>query len=434
MRVFRDQTTLDLTPEFWPGIQAALDVSGHFILLASPEAAKSQWVCQEIDHWLRRGRSDKLLLTLTNGTIVWDNAAREFDWGSTTALPETMRGVFHSAPDYVDFTWAKLEEQVTLRDPRFHDGCARLAAAIHGIALEELVGADKREHRRTWVAIWTALGLLALLAVVAIVFAVSAERQRITAEAQKFAAQSELLRRADPTRLAEAVALARISVLKKPTPEGWEALWNGLRFLPVPVAMVALPAEAKVLAFDRESRNAAIGCDNGSLLLLSAPAWNQPRLRSLGKKPVISMLFNENEHRLFVGTEQELHVLRLPGLEVEWSHFDLIRPQPLAVADCGRALVYLEGRNCRYVDVASQEELRNFSVPQHYRFISMASDEALALLSYREGSSNGCGLWDLQTTQKIWQDDSGLRDVLSVVVVSSSGRRLGLYGVVIRLC
>jgi hypothetical protein len=43
LRIFRDKTNLHLTPRLWPAIQAALDQSDHFILLASPEAAASEW-------------------------------------------------------------------------------------------------------------------------------------------------------------------------------------------------------------------------------------------------------------------------------------------------------------------------------------------------------------------------------------------------------
>src|ERR1051325_1735656 len=425
LRVFRDETTLDLTPELWPGIRAALDASGYFILLASPEAAKSPWVRLEIDHWLRCKRADTLLLALTRGTIVWDAATKDFDWKGTTALPESLRDVFHSAPHYVDFAWAEREEQVTLRDPRFHSASARMAARIHGIPLDEFVGADKREHQRTWMAIWTALSVMAFLAVASIIFGILSEHQRIRAESQKLAAQSELLRRAEPGRIREAVALARASVLTNPTPEGLEALWNGLQSLPQAVAAIALPANAKVLTFDRESRNAALGCEDGSLLLLSGPAWNHQQIRSLDKA-VVSMLFDGKGGRLFAGTEQGLHVLRLPSLESEWSHLALTRPQPLAVVDDGRTLVYIEGKASRFMDIMAQKEIRTFSVPEHHHFLSTADDEKLALLKYREGSSDGCGLWNLQSRERIWQDDSVLRDVLQLAIVSSSGRWLGL--------
>ena len=53
MRVFRDKTGLAVTPELWGSIQKALEDADYFILLASPQAAQSKWVEQEVDWWLR---------------------------------------------------------------------------------------------------------------------------------------------------------------------------------------------------------------------------------------------------------------------------------------------------------------------------------------------------------------------------------------------
>src|SRR5262245_16305673 len=52
MEVFRDETSLAATPGLWPEIQAALDASRWFVLLASPEAKRSAWVGKEITHWV----------------------------------------------------------------------------------------------------------------------------------------------------------------------------------------------------------------------------------------------------------------------------------------------------------------------------------------------------------------------------------------------
>ena len=44
VRVFRDQTGLGLTPDLWGQIEQRLQRSRCFILLAAPEAARSEWV------------------------------------------------------------------------------------------------------------------------------------------------------------------------------------------------------------------------------------------------------------------------------------------------------------------------------------------------------------------------------------------------------
>src|SRR3954471_467434 len=72
LRIFRDQTSLAATPELWPSIQRAIDSTEHFVLLASPEAARSRWVRREIAHWLETKPLAGLLIVLTGGSLLWD--------------------------------------------------------------------------------------------------------------------------------------------------------------------------------------------------------------------------------------------------------------------------------------------------------------------------------------------------------------------------
>src|SRR5215475_10349279 len=50
LEVFRDETSLAASPGLWPSIRATLDASRWLVLLASPEAAQSHWVGEEITH------------------------------------------------------------------------------------------------------------------------------------------------------------------------------------------------------------------------------------------------------------------------------------------------------------------------------------------------------------------------------------------------
>src|SRR5215211_2334362 len=73
LHLFRDQTSLALTPELWPEIERALAASRFFLLLASPEAARSPWVAQEVGWWLAHKSTDSLLIVLTGGDLAWDH-------------------------------------------------------------------------------------------------------------------------------------------------------------------------------------------------------------------------------------------------------------------------------------------------------------------------------------------------------------------------
>jgi hypothetical protein len=72
LRVFRDETGLATNPHLWVSIQSALDESGWFVLLASPEAAGSEWVDREVRRWLETKPLDHLLVVVTDGAFGWD--------------------------------------------------------------------------------------------------------------------------------------------------------------------------------------------------------------------------------------------------------------------------------------------------------------------------------------------------------------------------
>ncbi len=75
MRVFRDETGLAVTPELWTAIETALSRSRYFLLLASPTAAQSKWVAQEVQWWLTHRSAEQVLIILTDGDLAAIDAA-----------------------------------------------------------------------------------------------------------------------------------------------------------------------------------------------------------------------------------------------------------------------------------------------------------------------------------------------------------------------
>jgi len=66
--------------DLWPSIEAALLDSEYFLLLASPDAAASEWVQREVAWWLDRRPTDHLLIALTRGEIrLTDGSSHPFD-------------------------------------------------------------------------------------------------------------------------------------------------------------------------------------------------------------------------------------------------------------------------------------------------------------------------------------------------------------------
>lgn len=158
LRVFRDDVSLAASPDLWSSIQDALLASRTFTLMACPESAASPWVAREAALWREKKSRDTFLIVLTGGELVWDDEAGDFDWDRTTALPRCLEGWFTAEP-----LWVDLRERERRSGKEFRSAAATLAAAIHGVAKDELISEDLRQQRRL-VSVLASLLTLALVA------------------------------------------------------------------------------------------------------------------------------------------------------------------------------------------------------------------------------------------------------------------------------
>jgi DNA-binding beta-propeller fold protein YncE len=205
------------------------------VLLASPEAATSPWVDREVAYWLDHRDASRLLVVVTDGEWVWDDAAGDFDRSRSTATPPSLFGAFCEEPRHIDLRWARDEHNVSARTPRLRDQAAEIAAPIHHVSKEDLVGDDLRQHRRTVRTARAAVAVLVLLLVVASVAAVNASRNadraresearaedaRRESDYERLVAQARDLRR---SRLDVALLLAVEARHRRDTPESRGAM------------------------------------------------------------------------------------------------------------------------------------------------------------------------------------------------------------------
>ncbi|WP_217568445.1 TIR domain-containing protein [Mesorhizobium sp. GbtcB19] len=198
MRVFRDETNLAASPGLWSKIEQALNQADYFVFLASPTAVSSGWVQKEVDWWLTNRSSQTFLIVLTDGAIHWDVAAGDFDWPSTTALPRSVAKAFAEEPLYIDITWARGVDQLSLRHSQFRAAVLNLAATLLDRPKDELDGDDVRQHRRTRRIAWSAAGVLAGLLVIASLTAWFAIQQGLVATSRSLAASSEAVLPTNP--------------------------------------------------------------------------------------------------------------------------------------------------------------------------------------------------------------------------------------------
>lgn len=217
LEVFRDNTGLAVNPDLWGSIVEALDSSRTFVLLASPQAAQSQWVGEEILHCLETKGADGLIVVVTEGSVRWDDQAGDFSADSDAVHP-ALRGVLDTPPHIVDLAWVRRGADLSKDNSRFRADVARIVARVTGESLDDAVARDGRERRRTRLAVSTTVGVLGIVAAGAVVAAVvagvnlrAAATERDTAQEQARVALAleiaALARAAEDPRDALALAL-----------------------------------------------------------------------------------------------------------------------------------------------------------------------------------------------------------------------------------
>ncbi|MGH3772004.1 MAG: toll/interleukin-1 receptor domain-containing protein [Pseudonocardiaceae bacterium] len=206
LRVFRDTASLSANPNLWSSIEKALASSTWLVLMASPEAARSPWVNREVAWWLANKSPQQLLVVLTGGEFAWADDAGD----GAMALPPALRGVFVEEPRWVDLRWLRDVDQVAQSNPRLRECVADVAAAVRGVAKDDLVGEHIRQHRRTMRLARGSVTALAILLVAALVAAVVAFQQRTTAQRERdnaifnqVTAQADRLRNIDVSLAAQ---------------------------------------------------------------------------------------------------------------------------------------------------------------------------------------------------------------------------------------
>ena len=150
VRIFRDESSLAANPHLWSSITQALDDSSWFVLLLSEDAASSEWVGKEIEHWIANRPADRILPVVTDGTFGWDGDV------TGTSVPPALHGVFPEEPRWVDLRFARDEESLDLQNPDFSAAAADIAATIRGIPKDELASEEVKHHRRTVRTAWAA--------------------------------------------------------------------------------------------------------------------------------------------------------------------------------------------------------------------------------------------------------------------------------------
>ena len=274
LAVFRDVTNLSASPQLWQSIEDELAQSDWFLLLASPESARSKWVTREVQWWLKHRDPNRLLILLTGGELAWDENASvpDVDWARSNALPPVLKGVFAAEPHYIDMRSLQHETSLTLEHIAFRAAVLTIAAPLHGRSPDEMDGEAVRVHARNRRLAGAAVASLVVLTGLALWQTHAATQARDIALSRQLAAQSTaLLDRSTDTAMLLAVQAWRT----RPTAEARSALLRGLQLGPI---LRFLPSHASPIVGVAIDRNA-------QWVVAASTAGDVTRVRIDGAEP-----------------------------------------------------------------------------------------------------------------------------------------------------
>lgn len=197
IKVFRDEKHLVPSVSLPKLIHNALDESEFLLLVASEKAATSPWVKDELDYWCGTlDRVDRLILILTQGSIVIKEETKHVDWSATTALPQFLSSYLQDVPLYIDLSWVKNEDELSLDNLRFKTAINQLSARLNGKDPNDMMGEEIRQYRRNLRIRNIAISLLVILTLstgVASIWANYERRQALKSLTQAFSEKARRL-------------------------------------------------------------------------------------------------------------------------------------------------------------------------------------------------------------------------------------------------
>jgi WD40 repeat protein len=280
LRVFRDTANLAASPELWGSIERALSASRWFILLASPDAARSPWVNREVEWWLAHRPPDQLLVVGTAPGLRWDEGSA--DWAADAPVPPALHGAFRAEP-----LWADLSGLCSggPRDRIPEQRLASVAAPLRGVPRDALIGEHLREHRRALRLARGAAVVLAALTVLAAAASVVAVNQRDAARTQariatsrQLAALSETM---SATHLDAAQQLAVAAYQTDDNPQTRSALFQAVAASPSLMRYLPAGAPVTALAASDDANVAVAGTADGRLVWFNLTTGKRVSVRAI---------------------------------------------------------------------------------------------------------------------------------------------------------
>ena len=181
--IFRDREELAASGDLGDGLKAALAASQFLIVIASPAAARSKWVGEEVRSFKAIHGEARVLVVIASGDpYASATAGREAE----ECFPPAVRFLLAADGSISAAPAEPLAADFRPRGDGKRLGKLKLVAGLTGLKLDDLVQreAQRRAQRMRWITIGASMIALAMtaLAVVAVHARAEAERQRAQAD------------------------------------------------------------------------------------------------------------------------------------------------------------------------------------------------------------------------------------------------------------
>lgn len=204
--IFRDEKYLRPGPDLPRMIAEALEDSEFLIYLASPQAAASSWVQDELSQWCAQpDRLKNLIIVLTAGEIAFHASSKLIDWDKTNALPGNLRSLLKKVPHYLDCSRLVEAERQSLLDPDFKKIVNVIVATFRNLDPIQMSGQEIFQYRRN---VRNRNLLLSALLILMLLAAIGAELA--ARKSREAAAQARVSKAAQLASEAAAAAVAQL--------------------------------------------------------------------------------------------------------------------------------------------------------------------------------------------------------------------------------
>ena len=399
LRIFRDYTSLSASEDLWQTIEQALSSSSHFILLASPEAARSPWVNREVEWWRKNRLGSDVYIVLTNGELCWDDKHNDWDWQRSNSLPPAAHGMFSHEPLWVDLSSVQTTTALDRSNPVLLNSVAQIAAPLRGVDKDILVGEHITYYRRAKRQRRGGVTALAILTISAIVAAYAARIQANNATNQARIAASRALAAAalqdTGSNLSLAQLLAAEAYQLNPDAASRSALFQ---------AVTATPALVRYLNANSTVSSLA-GAGNGQAIVAGTQAGQIVRWATAGFSKLIIARLGESVTSVSVSYDGNTVSAADGAKAIVWTSKTGLRTIGIphgqtadltAVSPSGRfvfvhsyvtsaAQLYSMPGTLSLLDVQTGQIVRT-DVTEPWTDITMPSDNQVALLDSEIGS------------------------------------------------